>query len=92
MKAVIFEGAYEVEVRDKERPGIAEPTDALLRVTTAAICGSDLHMYDGRTAMETGHILGHEIMGVIEQVGPAVRSIKAGNHQLWRINRCKQKK
>jgi glutathione-independent formaldehyde dehydrogenase len=86
MKAVIFEGAYDVEVREKDRPGIAEPTDALLRVTTAAICGSDLHMYDGRTAMDTGHILGHEIMGVIEQVGPAVRSIKAGDRVVLPFN------
>src|SRR3954463_14052381 len=86
MEAVVFDGPYAVDVREKERPQIAEPSDALLRVTTAAICGSDLHMYDGRTSMEGGRILGHEIMGVIEEVGPAVRSLKRGDRVVLPFN------
>src|SRR3954463_5700270 len=76
MKAVSYEGKRKMEVTDHPKPKIKSPTDALLRVTTTGICGSDLHMYDGRTALPKGTVVGHEIMGVIEEVGEAVQSIK----------------
>lgn len=58
----------------------------MLRLTTAAICGSDLHMYEGRTPTEPGTIFGHENLGVIEQVCPAVKSIKAGDRVVLPFN------
>src|ERR1700745_2650090 len=67
-----------MSVSDHPKPRLKSPTDALLRVTTSGICGSDLHMYDGRTPLEHGTVVGHEIMGVIEDVGEAVKSIKKG--------------
>jgi len=66
---VVFEGDRKMEVEEQQRPELKEPKDALLRVTTSAICGSDLHMYEGRTPLKPGQIVGHEIMGVIERVG-----------------------
>jgi len=61
------------------------PTDALLRVTTSGICGSD-HMYDGRTPLDKGTVVGHEIMGVIEETGEAVSSIKKGDRVVVPFN------
>jgi glutathione-independent formaldehyde dehydrogenase len=73
-------------VIDHPKPEIETPTDALLRVTTSGICGSDLHMYDGRTPLEHGTVVGHEIMGVIEDVGEAVKSIKKGDRVVLPFN------
>lgn len=86
MKAVQYSGPHKVAVADHPMPKLNSPTDAILRVTTSGICGSDLHMYDGRTELETGTVVGHEIMGVIEQVGDAVRSIKKGDRVVLPFN------
>jgi glutathione-independent formaldehyde dehydrogenase len=58
---------------------IEEPGDALVRITTTNICGSDLHMYEGRTSVEEGKILGHENMGIVEDVGAGVNRVKRGD-------------
>src|SRR3989304_2415144 len=80
MKAVTFEGPFSVAVKDVPDPEIKEPTDAILRVTTSAICGSDLHLYNGRLPMPLrGWVLGHEYAGVIEEVGPGVTNFKRGD-------------
>ena len=71
MRAVVWKAPYEVAVEQVDDPRIQEPTDAVMRLTTAAICGSDLHMYEGRAPIEPGQVFGHENLGVIEQVGPA---------------------
>lgn len=86
MKAISYEGKRRMVVSERPRPELREPTDALLRVTSAGICGSDLHMYDGRTALEKGTVVGHEIMGVIEDVGQAVRSIRPGDRVVLPFN------
>ena len=86
MKAVSFEGKHKMSVANHPTPKLQSPTDALLRVTTTGICGSDLHMYDGRTPLEKGTVVGHEIMGVIEQVGEAVQSIKKGDRVVLPFN------
>jgi len=86
MKAVVYKGVKNVAVEDIEMARIEEKTDALLRITSAAICGSDLHMYDGRTTFEVGRSLGHEIMGVIEKVGDAVTQIKPGDRVVLPFN------
>jgi glutathione-independent formaldehyde dehydrogenase len=75
-----------MDVEEVEDVRMDEPTDAVLRLTTTAICGSDLHMYEGRAPGESGTIFGHENLGVIEEVGPAVRTIKAGDRVVLPFN------
>ncbi|MEU7866469.1 glutathione-independent formaldehyde dehydrogenase [Dactylosporangium sp. NPDC049140] len=79
MKAVVYRGPRQVEVVDVRDPSIQAPTDAIVRITTTNICGSDLHMYEGRTSVEEGKILGHENMGIVEATGPGVSRIKVGD-------------
>ncbi|UQU67882.1 glutathione-independent formaldehyde dehydrogenase [Couchioplanes caeruleus] len=79
MKAVVYQGPRAVTVKDVPDPSIQSPNDAIVRITTTNICGSDLHMYEGRTSVEEGKILGHENMGVVEAVGDAVNRIKVGD-------------
>jgi len=79
MRAVVYRGPFDVEVTDVPDARIEEPTDAVVRITTTNICGSDLHMFEGRTSVEGGTVLGHENMGVVEEVGPAVTRIKVGD-------------
>ena len=86
MKAVSYEGERKVSIKEQPKPKLKAPTDAILRVTTTGICGSDLHMYDGRTPLEKGTVVGHEIMGVIDQVGEAVTSIKNGDRVVLPFN------
>jgi len=79
MKALVYNGPYDVSVQEVPDARIEAPNDALVRITTTNICGSDLHMYEGRTAVEEGKVLGHENMGIVEEVGPGVTRIKAGD-------------
>lgn len=80
MKAICWMGTGKVEVQTVEDPKIINPSDAILRVTRTAICGSDLHLYDGYIpTMESGDILGHEFMGVVEEVGSEVKNLKKGD-------------
>ena len=64
VKAVVYKEPHTVEVEEVPDPRIESPTDVIIRVTSTAICGSDLHMYEGRTAAEPGTVFGHENMGV----------------------------
>jgi len=79
MKALVYNGPCDVQVKDMPDAKIEKPTDVLVRITTTNICGSDLHMYEGRTSMETGRILGHENMGEVIEVGNAVQRVKVGD-------------
>jgi glutathione-independent formaldehyde dehydrogenase len=79
MKAVVYKGAKQVAVEDVPDAKIEAATDAVIRLTTTNICGSDLHMYEGRTSVEKGKVLGHENMGVVEEVGPGVEFVKVGD-------------
>ncbi|OLF09853.1 aldehyde dehydrogenase [Actinophytocola xinjiangensis] len=79
MKAVVFNGAFDVAVREVPRPRLEKPSDAVIRVTTANICGSDLHPYEGRAPLDEGMVLGHENMGVVEETGDAVERIAVGD-------------
>jgi glutathione-independent formaldehyde dehydrogenase len=79
MKAVVYNGPREVSVSNVDDAAIEEPTDALVRITSTNICGSDLHMYEGRTDFETGRAFGHENLGVVEEVGDAVQRLKPGD-------------
>jgi len=78
LKAVIYSDVHRVEVVDVEDAMIEEPTDAVVRITSSAICGTDLHMYDGRTGATPGLVLGHEPLGVVEAVGPAIDTVRVG--------------
>ena len=79
MKALVYYGPYDVRVSEMPDAEIEQPTDVLVKITTSNICGSDLHMYEGRTNMESGKILGHENMGKVVEVGNAVTHIKVGD-------------
>ena len=78
MRAVVFEGVGKVAVVDVPDPAIVEPGDAIVRVTCAGICGSDLHLLHGKAPLEPGDPLGHEAVGVVEAVGPAVTRVAVG--------------
>lgn len=80
MKATVWHGERDVRIEEVPDPTLVAETDALLRVTTAAICGTDLHAYHGQVPGFTpGIILGHEFMGVVERVGSAVTKVKPGD-------------
>ncbi len=78
MKGVVLKETHVVEVRDLPNASMVESTDALMRVTSTAICGTDLHFYDGRMP-SNGHLIGHEPLGVVEEVGSAVHSLSKGD-------------
>jgi len=80
MKAVVFRGIGDVGLKDVPDPEIKDSSDAIIRITASAICGTDLHMIRGTLGpMQPGTILGHEAVGVVEQAGSAVRNLKAGD-------------
>jgi threonine dehydrogenase-like Zn-dependent dehydrogenase len=80
MKAVTWHGKRDVRVDDVPDPVIQEPTDAIVRITTTNICGSDLHLYEVLGAfLDAGDVLGHEPMGIVEEVGSAVTELKPGD-------------
>ena len=78
MKGTVFHGPHDVRVERVDDPKLQTPTDALVRITRAAICGSDLHYYHGSYPIEPGFVLGHEGVGVIEEVGAGVDRLKKG--------------
>jgi alcohol dehydrogenase len=79
MRAVVYRGVGQVEVRDVADPQIEEPGDAIVRVSLTAICGSDLHLFHGKAPLEPGDTIGHEAIGVVERVGPEVTRFAAGD-------------
>jgi threonine dehydrogenase-like Zn-dependent dehydrogenase len=80
MKAVVFHGIGDIRLEDVPEPRIQEPTDAIVRLTASAICGTDLHMVRGTmNGMADGTILGHEGVGIVEELGPLVRNLEIGD-------------
>src|SRR3712207_2802975 len=87
MKAVTYHGKRDVRVDEHPDPAIEEPTDAIVRITSTAICGSDLHLYEVLGMfIDEGDILGHEPMGIVEEVGPEVSHIRAGDRVVMPFN------
>ena len=88
MKALFYDGPFKVSVKETDLPKIQHPDDVIIKVTTACICGSDLHMYQGRTAAEggSGLVFGHENMGVITEVGGGVTLLKKGDRIVLPFN------
>ena len=87
MQAMVYRGPYKVRVEEKPMPRIEHPNDAIVRVTLAAICGSDLHLYHGLMPdTRVGHTFGHEFIGVVEQVGPSVENLQVGDRVMVPFN------
>jgi glutathione-independent formaldehyde dehydrogenase len=86
VQAVVYEEPYRVAVEEVPDPRIEHPNDVLVRITSAAICGSDLHMYEGRTAAEPGIVFGHENLGIVQEVGDGVVTIKEGDRVVMPFN------
>lgn len=86
MKAVVYQEPFSVAVDEVERPGIKHPDDVIVRVTSTAICGSDLHMYEGRTAAEPGIVFGHENLGIVDELGTGVTTLKRGDRVVMPFN------
>src|ERR671937_1416644 len=87
MKALTWHGRRDVRVDDVPDPAIEEPTDAIVRVTSSGICGSDLHLYEVLGPfLEPGDVLGHEPMGVVEEVGAEVRELVPGDRVVVPFN------
>jgi len=76
MKAVVYKGPYKMEVEQVEEPEIQEETDAIVKITSTSISGSDLRAYRGKTSVKPETILGHEAVGIVDSIGTAVQSIK----------------
>ncbi|MCL4490433.1 MAG: glutathione-dependent formaldehyde dehydrogenase [Nitrospirae bacterium] len=80
MKAVVFHGVGDIRLEEVPEPKIRNPNDAIVRLTASAICGTDLHMVRGTmSGMEPGTILGHEGVGIVEEVGPGARNLEEGD-------------
>ncbi|AOW80958.1 IMP dehydrogenase [Halodesulfurarchaeum formicicum] len=79
MRAAVYRGPGEIEIEEVPRPQVESPTDAVIRVTHTAICGSDLWFYRGLSDREVGSRVGHEPMGIVEEVGEAVTSVEPGD-------------
>ncbi|TFY78464.1 hypothetical protein EWM64_g5548 [Hericium alpestre] len=86
MRAVVYEGPFKIAVKDVPKPKMQHPDDMIIRVTTSCICGSDLHMYEGRTAAQAGIVFGHENMGIVDEVGPGVTLLKKGDRVVIPFN------
>jgi threonine dehydrogenase-like Zn-dependent dehydrogenase len=87
MRAMVYRGPYKVRVEEKAEPVIEHPNDAIVRVTMAAICGSDLHLYHGMMPdTRVGMTFGHEFIGVVEEVGPSVQNLNRGDRVMVPFN------
>jgi threonine dehydrogenase-like Zn-dependent dehydrogenase len=87
MKAVTWQGIHDMQVTEVPDPRIEEPTDVVIRVTSTGLCGSDLHLYETLGAfMEPGDVVGHEPMGIVEEVGPEVTALKVGDRVVVPFN------
>lgn len=87
MKAMTYRGPYRIRVEEKDIPTIQHPNDAIVRVTLAAICGSDLHLYHGMMPdTRVGTTFGHEFIGVVHEIGPSVENLKVGDRVMVPFN------
>src|SRR5919197_4469993 len=86
MRAVVYLKPFEVAVEEVPDPRIEQPNDLIVRITSTCICGSDLHMYEGRTAAEPGIVFGHENLGIVEEVGSGVTGLERGDRVVMPFN------
>jgi glutathione-independent formaldehyde dehydrogenase len=83
MKAVVWRGERRLDIETVEDARLEAPTDVLMRLTSTAICGTDLHIYEGRMGEVDGMVIGHEPLGVVEAVGSSVVSLRKGDLGWW---------
>lgn len=86
MKAVTYQGSKNIQVKEVEDPKLEKKDDVIVRITSTAICGSDLHLYQGNMPLRPGYIIGHEPMGIVEEVGPEVTKVKKGDRVVIPFN------
>ena len=86
MRALVYNGPRDVSVQEVPDAKVEHPTDAVIRVTATNICGSDLHMYEGRTDLETGMVIGHENLGEVVEVGAGVTKLSVGDRVVLPFN------
>ena len=86
MKAVTYQGAKDVQVKEVPDAKIEKPDDIIVRITSTAICGSDLHIYRGSIPTQKDFVIGHEPMGIVEEVGPDVTKVKKGDRVVIPFN------
>ena len=86
MKAVVYKEPFRVAVEKVADPKIEHPNDVIVKITSTAICGSDLHMYEGRTAADPGIVFGHENLGIVEETGKGVNCIRKGDRVVMPFN------
>src|SRR4051794_13152103 len=82
MQAVTFQAPYEVRIEERPEPELIAPDDAIVRIEATGVCGSDLHIYHGRVPIEPGFTIGHEYVGTVVVVGPAVTTVAVGDEVL----------
>jgi threonine dehydrogenase-like Zn-dependent dehydrogenase len=89
MRAVTWQGTHNMAVTEVPDPQIEEPSDAIIKVTSTGLCGSDLHLYETLAPfMEAGDVVGHEPMGIVEEVGSAVTNLQVGDRVVVPFNVC----
>jgi glutathione-independent formaldehyde dehydrogenase len=88
MRGVVWKQAYEVGVEAVPDAELVAPTDVLMRVTSTAICGSDLHIYEGRMGEPSGMVIGHEPLGIVEEIGSAVVNVRPGDRVVVPTHIC----
>jgi threonine dehydrogenase-like Zn-dependent dehydrogenase len=86
MRAVVYQEAGSLRVTDAPEPTVQHPADAVVRISAAAICGSDLHFYHGKAPLSPGDTIGHEGVGVVEETGPDVRGFRRGDRVVVAFN------
>ncbi|KIJ63015.1 hypothetical protein HYDPIDRAFT_113519 [Hydnomerulius pinastri MD-312] len=86
MRAVVYDQPFSVTIKEVPKPVITHPDDIIVKVTTTCICGSDLHMYEGRTAAQAGIVFGHENMGIVDEIGSGVTLLKKGDRVVMPFN------
>ena len=86
MKAVTYQGPNQVQVKQVDDAKLEKKDDIIVRITSTAICGSDLHLYQGNMPLPQGYIIGHEPMGIVEEVGSQVQTLKKGQRVVIPFN------
>ncbi|WP_153722994.1 zinc-dependent alcohol dehydrogenase [Sporosarcina cascadiensis] len=86
MKAVTFQGAKDIQVKKVDAPHIEKPDDIVVKITSTAICGSDLHIYTGALPAHKDYVIGHEPMGIVIEIGPEVTKVKKGDRVIIPFN------
>lgn len=86
MRAVTFQGIKDIQVKEVEDPKLQQKDDIIVRITSTAICGSDLHIYQGALPAAKDYVIGHEPMGIVEEVGPEVTRVKKGDRVVLPFN------